>query len=126
MSELLFVLENRPGGVRVVLGMECSFYMSSKDACVRDSVDFAVTRSHFPLVSEKNVGSNPLVGPIFFDIGMSSLYIVSESMLSTGMIAKLCKNAFFLQFFICKLVQPRLEPNRMGRIGCYRNYLDQS
>ena len=95
MSELLFVLENRPGGVRVVLGMECSFKMSSKDACVRGSVDFVVTRSHFPLVSEKNVGSNPLVGPIFFDIGMSSLYIVSESMLSTGMIAKLCKNVFY-------------------------------
>ena len=63
-------------------------------ACAGSFIDFVVKRSHFPLVSDRNVGSNLLIDPIFRDIGMISLYIVSESMLCTGMIAKLCNNAF--------------------------------
>ena len=76
------------------IGIKQFLKISSKDACARGFIDFVVTRSHFPLVSDRNVGSNLLIDPIFRDIGMISLYIVSESMLCTGMIAKLYNNAF--------------------------------
>ena len=76
------------------IGIEHCLIMSSKHACVWGFIDFIVTRSHFPLVSDRNVGSNLLIDPFFRDIGMISLSIVSESMLCTGMIAKLCKNVF--------------------------------
>ena len=83
------------------IGIEHFLRMSSKDACAQGFIDFVVTRIHFPLVSDRIVGSNPLIGSIFREIGIISLYIVSESMLCTGMIAKLCKNEFL--FTICCL-----------------------
>ena len=89
MSVLLFAFETRPGGFDVFIGMENFLSMSSKDACALDFMDFVVTNNHFPLVSDRKVGSNPLIDPIFLDIGMISLYIISESILCTGMMAKL-------------------------------------
>ena len=61
---------------------------------MRGVIDFVVTTSHFPLVSDRNVGSNPLIEPIFLYIGIISLYIVSESILCIRMMAKLCNNVF--------------------------------
>ena len=74
--------------------------ISSKYACARGFIDFIVTRSYFPLVSNRNVGSNPLIEPIFIDIGIISLYIESKSILCIGMMAKLCKNVFCFTFFL--------------------------
>ena len=78
------------------IGMKQSLRMSSKDAYTLDFMDFVVTSSYLPLMSERNVGSKPLIDPIFRDIGMILLYIVSESILCTGMMARLCRNAFCL------------------------------
>ena len=78
------------------IGMEQSLKMSSKDACALAFVDFVVTNNHLILVSERNVGSNPLIEPIFRDFRMISLYIISESILCTGMMARFCRKAFCL------------------------------
>ena len=67
MSVLLFAFETRPGGFAVFIGMEHSLSMSSKDACVLGFMDFVVTNNHFPLVSDRTIGSNPLIDPIFLD-----------------------------------------------------------
>ena len=101
MSVLLFVFENRPGELSVFIGIKQFLKISSKDVCARGFIDFVVTRSHFPLVSDRNVGSNPLIKPFFLDIGVILLYIVSESIICIGMMTKLCKNAFC--FIICCL-----------------------
>ena len=63
------------------IGIEQFFKISSKDACVWGFIDFVVTRIHFPLVSDRNFGSNPLIEPIFLDICIISLYIVPKSIL---------------------------------------------
>ena len=94
MSVLLFVLENCHGGWSC-FGIEHCFRMSSKDACKRGFINCVVTRSHFPLMSDKNDGSNLLINSIFLNIGMLSLYIMPASMACIGMIAKLCKNVFY-------------------------------
>ena len=65
MSVLLFDFETRPGGCNVFIGMKQSLRMSSKDACTLDFMDFVVTSSSLPLMSERNVGSKPLIDPIF-------------------------------------------------------------
>ena len=96
MSVLLFDFETRPGGCSVFIGIEHSLRMSSKDTCALGFMDFVVTSSHLPLVSKRNIGSKPLIGLTFVDIGMISLYIVSESILCTGMMARLGRNAFCL------------------------------
>ena len=101
MSVLLFNFETRPGGCNVFIEMDQSLRMSSKDACALDFMDFVVTNSHLPLVSDRNVGSKPLIEPIFLDIGMILLYIISESILCTGMMTRLCREAFCLT--ICYL-----------------------
>ena len=85
----------------VFIGIVHFLRISSKYACARGFTDFIVTRSYFPLVSNRNVGSNPLIEPIFIDIGIISLYIESKTILCIGMMAKLCKNAFY--FIICCL-----------------------
>ena len=101
MSVLLFVFETHPGELSMFFGVEQFLRISSKDTCARGFIDFVATRSQFPLVSDRKVGSNPLIEPIFLDIGIMSLYIVSGSILCTMMIAKLCKNVFC--FTICCL-----------------------
>ena len=94
MSVLLFDFETCPGGCSVFIRIEHSLMMSSKDACALGFIDCVVTRSHLHLVSNSNLYSKPLIDPIFRDIGMISLYIVSESILCTGMMDRLCRNAF--------------------------------
>ena len=101
MSVLLFVFETRPGGYNVFIGMEQSTRISSKDACALSFIDCVVTSNHLPLVSERNVGLNPLIESIFRGFGIISLYIMSESILCTGMMARLCRKA--LCFTICCL-----------------------
>ena len=81
MSVLLFACDTRPGGFDVFIGMEQSLRISSKDAWALDFIAFVVTNNHFPLVSVRNVGSNPLIDPIFLDFGMISPYIISASIL---------------------------------------------
>ena len=83
------------------IGTENCFRVSSKDACARDFVDCVVMRIFFPLVPDRSVGLNLLIEPMFLDSGIILLYIVSESILCTGMIAKLCINSFC--FTICCL-----------------------
>ena len=78
------------------IGMEKSLRMSSKDECALGFMVVVVTSSHLPLVSERNFGLSPLIDPIFCDIGMISVYIVSESILCTGIMARSCRNAFCL------------------------------
>ena len=94
MSVLLFVFETHPGGLSVFIGIEQFLRMLPKDACARGFADFVVTRSYFPLVSDRNVGSNPLIEPFFLDIGIILLYIVSEYILCTEMMTKLCNTSF--------------------------------
>ena len=101
MSVLLFAFETRPGGCNAFIGMQHSLSMSSKDACALGFMDCVVTISDLPLVSEINVSLKPFIGSIFRDIGMISLYIVSESILCTGMMTRLCKNAFFFLTICC-------------------------
>ena len=96
MSVLLFDFETRPGGYSVFIRIDHSVRMTSKDDYALGFMNFFVTSSHLPLVSDRNVGSKPLIDPIFRDIGMISLYIVSASILCTGMMARLCRNAFCL------------------------------
>ena len=101
MSVLLFAFETRSGGYNVFIRMEQSLRMSSKDACALAFMDFVVTSNHLPLVSERNDGLNPLIESIFRGFGIISLYIMSESILCTGMMARLCRKA--LCFTICCL-----------------------
>ena len=89
-----FFFETRPGGLSGVIEMEYFLNILPEDACALGLMDFIVTRSYFPFVSDNNVSSNPLIDLIFLDTGIISLYIVSELILLTGIIAKFCKNAF--------------------------------
>ena len=89
MSVLLFAFETHPGGCNVFIGMYQSLRMPSKDACALDFIVFFVTNNHLPLVFERNVASNPFIEPIFREIGMISLYIISKSILCTRVMARL-------------------------------------
>ena len=90
MSVLGFLFETHPKELFLFIGIAHILRVLLIKTCARGFITFVVISNHLILVSDMKLILNSLIKLIFHDIRMTSLNSVSESILCTKIIIRLC------------------------------------